>query len=222
VTNGGDSQDKVLKNDGMSDLVLQGRHVRLEPLSMEHAEGLVRASSGDAELYKWSAVPRGEDAVRKYVETALEWKTEGTAEPFAIVRLSDGVVIGSSRFFDLERWVWPEGHARFGRTEPDVGEIGYTWYAHEAIRTAANTEAKTLMLTHAFERWGMLRICLHTDARNERSRRAMERIGCRFEGILRSHRLAVDFIPRDSARFSIVTAEWAEVKARLAELSARR
>jgi RimJ/RimL family protein N-acetyltransferase len=84
-----------------------------------------------------------------------------------------------------------------------------------------NTEAKTLLLTHAFEEWKVLRVCLHTDARNERSRAAMERIGCRFEGILRGHRMAVDFTPRDSARYSIVAADWPEVKKRLAGLAAR-
>ncbi|WP_263365127.1 GNAT family N-acetyltransferase [Edaphobacter bradus] len=201
-----------------SDFVLQGGHVRLELLSHGHVDGLVKASAGDAELYRWSAVPQGLDAVTKYVETALEWKAAGTAVPFAVIRVADGVVIGSTRFFDIERWAWPEGHERFGRGAPDACEIGYTWYAREAIRTAANTEAKTLMLTHAFEEWKVLRVCLHTDVRNERSRAAMERIGCRFEGILRAHRMATDFTARDSARYSIVAAEWPEVKERLAGL----
>ncbi len=205
----------------MSDFVLQGEHVRLEPLSVEHVDALAKASAGDAELYRWSAVPLGLDAARKYVETALEWNAAGTAVPFAVVRLSDGAVIGSTRFFDIERWAWPDGHARHGLGAPDVCEIGYTWYSHEAIRTAVNTESKTLMLTHAFEEWKVLRVCLHTDVRNERSRAAMERIGCRFEGVLRAHRLAVDITPRDSARYSIVAAEWPGVKKRLAGLMAR-
>jgi RimJ/RimL family protein N-acetyltransferase len=87
-----------------------------------------------------------------------------------------------------------------------------------AIRSGANTEAKLLMLTHAFESWQVLRVCLHTDARNQRSRSAIERIGAKFEGILRSHRMAADFIARDSARFSIVAAEWPDVKLRLRTL----
>ena len=206
---------------GSDNFILQGGHVRLEPLSVEHVDALAKASAGDAELYRWSAVPLGLDAARKYVETALEWKAAGMAVPFAVVRLSDGAVIGSTRFFDIERWAWPEGHARSGRRAPDVCEIGYTWYSHEAIRTAVNTESKTLMLTHAFEEWKVLRVCLHTDLRNERSRAAMERIGCRFEGILRAHRMAVDITPRDSARYSIVAAEWSGVKERLAGLMAR-
>ena len=101
---------------------------------------------------------------------------------------------------------------------PDACEIGYTWLARSALRTAANTEAKLLMLTHAFECWRVLRVCLHTDARNQRSRTAIERIGGKFEGILRSHRMAADYIARDSARYSIVAAEWPDVKKRLTRL----
>jgi len=199
----------------MSEIVLQGGHVRLEPLSLEHVEGLVRASAGGSELYRWSPVPQSLEAARKYVETALRSTAEGTAVPFVVVRVDDGTVIGSTRFFDVERWAWPAGHERYERVNPDVCEIGYTWYAPEAIRTAANTEAKLLMLSHAFDTWGVLRVCLHTDVRNERSRRAIERIGGKFEGVLRAHRMAADFTARDSARYSIVAAEWPEVKERL-------
>lgn len=206
----------------MSDFVLQGKHVRLEPLSLGHVEALARASAGVPELYRWSAVPQSLEATKKYVETALEWKAAGTAVPFAVVRLTDDAVIGSTRFFDIERWAWPAGHERHGRVAPDACEIGYTWYAPEAIRTAVNTESKTLLLTHAFEEWGVLRVCLHTDVRNERSRAAMERIGCRFEGVLRAHRMAADFTARDSARYSIVAAEWPEVKERLVRLMDRK
>jgi RimJ/RimL family protein N-acetyltransferase len=142
--------------------------------------------------------------------------------PFAIVRANDAVVIGSTRFFDLEQWAWPQGHPRHGRGVPDACEVGYTWLSSSAIRTAANTEAKLLMLTHAFEVWEVLRVCLHTDARNQRSRAAIERIGGQFEGILRAHRMAADFIPRDSARYSIVTAEWPPVKQRLLQRMDRR
>jgi len=206
----------------MNDFVLQGKHVLLEPLSPGHVDALAKASAEGAELYRWSAVPQSLEATRKYVKTALEWRAAGTAVPFAVVRATDGVVIGSTRFFDTERWAWPAGHERHGRVAPDVCEIGYTWYAPQAIRTAVNTESKTLMLTHAFEVWGVLRVCLHTDVRNLRSRAAMERIGCRFEGVLRLHRMAVDFTPRDSARYSIVAADWREVKQRLSGLMERK
>ena len=147
---------------------------------------------------------------------SLAWRDAGTAVPFAIVRVDDRVVIGSTRFFNLERWLWPQGHLRYGLL--DACEIGYTWLARSAIRTAANTEAKLLMLTHAFETWEMLRVCFHTDARNQRSRAALERIGGKFEGILRAHRMAADYIARDSVRYSIVAAEWPDVKRRLSQL----
>ncbi len=199
--------------------ILQGRHVRLEPLELRHAEGLATASAADPSLYQWSPVPRGEPEATQYINTALEWYAAGKAVSFATVRISDGVVVGSTRFFDLERWAWPEGHPSHGRSAPDVCEIGYTWLTRPAIRTAVNTEAKLLMLTHAFETWRVLRVCLHTDVRNARSRAAIERIGGQFEGILRSHRMAADFIPRDSARYSIIASEWHSVKQRLVQVS---
>lgn len=200
---------------------LTGSTIRLEPLGMQHAAGLTAASAIDPDLYRWSAVPVGGDAVLRYIEAATALREAGTAVAFATVRLADGVVLGSTRFFDIERWAWPEAHARHGRNAPDVCEIGYTWLGAPAIRTSANTEAKLLMLTHAFETWGALRVCFHTDARNDRSAAALARIGGRFEGVLRAHRLAADSTPRDSKRFSIVAAEWPDVKARLLDRLAR-
>lgn len=194
---------------------LTGSHVRLEPLSVQHVQRLIAASAADPSLYQWSMVPQGEAAVSQYIASALALRDAGKALAFATVRSVDGAVIGSTRFFDLEYWPWPAGHPRHGRQNPDVCEIGYTWLTGSAIRTAANTEAKLLMLTYAFETWQVERVCLHTDARNERSRAAIERIGGRFEGILRAHRMATDFIPRDSARYSIVAAEWPEAKRNL-------
>lgn len=201
----------------VEDCVLSGKHIRLEPLQQRHATGLVEAAASDRSRYQWSPVPKGKDEVAGYIETALAWKRAETAVPFAIVRLNDHLVVGSTRFFNLERWPWPSGHPSHGRAVPDACEIGYTWLAPSAIRTAVNTEAKLLMLTHAFEAWQVLRVCLHTDIRNERSRAAIERIGGKFEGILRSHRMAADFIPRDSARYSILRSEWPEAKLLLAD-----
>ena len=197
------------------EFVLQGRHIRLEPIEHRHVDGLAAASADDASLYQWSPVPRGKVEATKYVDTAVAWRDAGTAMPFAIVRVQDGVVLGSTRFWNLERWAWPPGHPLHGRGAPDACEIGYTWLSRSAIRTAANTESKLLMLTHAFEVWQVLRVCFHTDARNQRSRAALERIGGQFEGILRAHRMAADYIPRDSVRYSIVAAEWPAVKQRL-------
>ena len=194
---------------------LQGRHIRLEPLDPGHADGLATAAATDPALYRWSPVPQGKAEAETYIQTALAWRDAGTALPFAIVRLEDGVVIGSTRFWNLERWAWPQGHLMHGRGTPDACEIGYTWLARSAVRTATNTEAKLLMLRHAFEVWRVLRVCFQADARNQRSRTALERIGGQFEGILRAHRMAADFIPRNSARYSILAAEWPSVKQRL-------
>ena len=205
-----------------NNLTLTGNLVRLEPLGLHHLDGLLSAATADPSLYQWTVVPQTRATMQTYIETAIALREAGTALAFATVRIEDGAVIGSTRFFDMERWNWPAGHARYSNPHPDVCEIGYTWLTRSAIRTATNTEAKLMMLTHAFEAWQMVRVCLHTDARNERSRAAMERIGCRFEGILRSHRMASDFIPRDSARYSIIAAEWPEAKQRLVEMAASR
>ena len=195
--------------------VLSGTHVRLEALDHSHIDGLVAAAATDRSLYQWSPVPQGKAEATTYVNTALAWRDAGTAVPFATVNVTDGGVVGSTRFWNMERWAWPQDHPRHGRHAPDACEIGYTWLSRSAIRTAANTEAKLLMLTHAFENWKVLRVCFHTDARNQRSRAALERIGAKFEGILRAHRMAADYIPRDSVRYSIVESEWPDVKQEL-------
>jgi len=194
---------------------LEGQHVRLEPLEWQHAGELVEASVADPSLYQWSLVPVGRAAVEKYIETAIGWRDAGTAVPFVTIRKSDGKVIGSTRFFELEQWPWPEGSTERGKHVFDTGEIGYTWLTASAIRTAANTEAKLLMLTHAFETWQMCSVHFCTDERNERSANAILRIGAKFEGILRAHRMAADFTPRNTKRFSIVAEEWPEVKRKL-------
>lgn len=132
----------------------------------------------------------------------------GLAVPFATRDLARDRVVGSTRFLDLDRWD-PAAAA------PTVVEIGATWLARSAQRTAVNTEAKLLMLTHAFDVWRVRRVSFKTDARNERSRRAIERLGARFEGVRRAHMLAADGAARDSVYFSIVAAEWPAVKRRL-------
>jgi RimJ/RimL family protein N-acetyltransferase len=208
----------MLRTMGIECFVLTGGHIRLEPLDHRHIDGLVAAAAGESTLYQWSPVPQSKAEATAYVETALAWRDADTAMPFAIVRVSDGTVIGSTRFWNMEHWPWPQGHARYGRHIPDACEIGYTWLTRSAIRTAANTEAKLLMLTQAFETWQMLRVCFHADARNNRSRDALERIGGKFEGILRAHRMAKDLTARDSARYSIVATEWPDAKRRLNHL----
>ena len=103
---------------GMEDPVLAGRHIRLEPLEHRHTAGLVAAAAVDPSLYQWSPVPQGQAEVARYVETALAWRDAGSTVPFAIVSVADGRVVGSTRFFDLERWAWPEGHPWHGRGVP--------------------------------------------------------------------------------------------------------
>ncbi len=202
-------------------LILAGKCVRLEPLEHRHVDGLVAASTEDTSLYRWSPVPRDNAQAITYVDTALAWRSAGTAVPFAIVRPSDGLVIGSTRFWNLEQWSWPPAHSLHARETPDACEIGYTWFSLSAIRTGANTEAKLLMLQHAFEVWQVLRVCFHTDVRNQRSRAALERIGAKLEGILRAHRMAADYIPRDSCRYSIIASEWPRVRQQLLRLLER-
>ncbi len=190
--------------------------MRLEPLGLHHVPGLLKAAGQDPSLYQWVLVPQDEPRMRRHVEDALAARAKGIAVPFAVVRRQDETVIGSTRFHQLDYWLWSEPHS-----VPDTCEIGYTWLAAEALRTGANTEMKRLMLTHAFEVWRVRSVCLHTDVRNQRSRDAIQRIGGKFEGILRAHRLAVDLSPRDSARFSITAPEWPTVSQRLEELAAR-
>jgi N-acetyltransferase len=195
---------------------LTGDHVRLEPLGVRHVPGLLKAAAQDPSLYQWVLVPQDEPAMRRHVEDALAARARAIAVPFAVVRLDDETVIGSTRFHQLDYWARPEP-----ADVPDTCEIGYTWLAREALRTGANTEMKRLMLTHAFEAWRVRSVCLHTDVRNQRSQNAIRRIGGTFEGVLRSHRMAVDESPRDSARFSITAAEWPAVRQRLTDLAAR-
>lgn len=203
-------------------VILNGKRIRLEPMDFSHVDGLTAASAADPDLYKWSPVPQGKEEVLKYIQTAIEWREDGKAEPFVITRVSDGVVIGSTRLFNLEKWLWKPGSKRYNWAFPDTCEIGYTWLSNSAVRTAANTEAKLLLLQMAFEKWQSFSVYLCTDVRNTRSRNAIERIGAKFEGILRAHRLAVDGIPRDTTRYSILAAEWPEVKMHLEQLLERK
>jgi RimJ/RimL family protein N-acetyltransferase len=203
-------------------VILAGRHVRLEPLEMRHVPDLVAAASGRRETFRLTTTPDGEPRAREYVTAALDAQAAGNGLPFATVSLALGRVVGSTRFGNLERWPWPKGHPS-ARTDgaPDAGEIGWTWLAEEAQRTAVNTEAKRLMLALAFETWGFHRVTLKTDVRNTRSRAAIERLGARLDGVIRAHFPAVDGPIRDSATYSILAAEWPSVRASLdARLSA--
>ncbi len=200
--------------------VLEGGTVRLEPLSERHIPALVEAAGEDRSNYQWTYTPNGHTEMTDYVRDALEKVASGAHVAFATVRLGAGpggtdVVVGATRFCEIAFWQWPPGatHQRHG--VPDVVDIGFTWLAGSAQRTSVNTEAKLLMMSHAFEVWRVHRVALQTDVRNKRSWAAIERIGGQLDGIMRADRPGSDDTVRTSARFSIMAAEWPDVKARL-------
>jgi RimJ/RimL family protein N-acetyltransferase len=201
-------------------VLLTGRFVRLEPLSPAHAEGLWAAASGARETFALATVPDSPAAMQAAVAAALALQESGAALPFATVDAAAGKVVGATRFMNVERWPWPPGHPEQRpqdgpEARPDAVEIGSTWLAPGAQRTAINSEAKLLMLTHAFETWRCHRVTLKTDARNARSRAAIERLGAKLDGLVRAHMPAADGLIRDTALYSIVRVEWPACKARL-------
>jgi len=188
---------------------LTGARVRLEPLTLERHFDPLLAIAVDPDLWRWtlSAVEKPED-LRAYLDEGLRDQAEGRALVFATVDLVSGRVAGSTRFGNIE----PK-HRRV--------EIGWTWLGREFQRSHVNTEAKYLMLRHAFEVWDCRRVELKTNVRNERSRAAMLRIGAREEGILRKHMLSDRGVSRDTIFYSVIDDEWQEVKARLEEMMTR-
>ncbi len=177
---------------------LRGRHVQLEALAREHADGL-RAAAADGELWKlWFTSVPSPEATESYIDTALASQAEGRALPF-VVRDADGVVVGSTRYGNIE-----SAHRRV--------EIGWTWYAQRVQRTALNTEAKRLLLTHAFERMDCIAVEFRTHWHNHRSRAAIARLGAKQDGVLRNHMIMPDGGVRDTVVFSIIASEWPAVK----------
>src|SRR6202171_6827337 len=186
----------------VSPVMLEGVHMRLEPLAKAQLAELAEVGL-DEELWRWIPVPvRTVDDMAAYLETALGEQERGVSLPFAIVEKATGRAIGSTRYGNIDRT-----HHRV--------EIGWTWVAREWQRTAMNTEAKYLLLRHAFETLGCMRVELKTDSLNERSRAAIERIGAREEGIFRNHMITESGRIRHSVYFSIVDSEWPQVKSRL-------
>jgi RimJ/RimL family protein N-acetyltransferase len=183
-------------------VTLRGEHVRLEPLSLGHVEALA-AVGCEPEIWKWIPTQVADAAgMRAYVERALAMQAAGEALPFATVEQASGRVVGSTRYMEIQL-----AHRRL--------EIGYTWIAPAWQRTRINTEAKLLMLGHAFEVLGCNRVELKTDALNTKSRTAIERLGAKHEGIFRKHVITQTGRIRDTAWYSILDTEWPEVKARL-------
>jgi RimJ/RimL family protein N-acetyltransferase len=187
-----------------------GREVALEPLTLDYARELAVAASESRESFAFTPVPDGEPAARAYIEKALRACAAGERLPFAI--RFRGRIVGSTSYSVLERWEWPAGSPLQRVDRPDVVEIGTTWLAASAQRTRCNTEAKYLLLGHAFETWQVHRVHLRTDERNQRSRDAIVRLGAKFEGIRRADRPGLDGVVRNSAFYSIVLSEWPEVR----------
>lgn len=201
---------------GVRPVTLEGHFVRLEPLTLDHVPALAAAARGSRETYGWTTVPDGEAATAAYVQSALREQAAGRALPFATVLRASETVVGTTRFGNIEYWAWPlESPNQRGADLPDAVEIGWTWLAANSQRTPVNTEAKLLMLRYAFETLRVYRVRLMTDRRNERSRRAIERIGGKLDGILRAHTPGTDGSVRDSAVYSIVEAEWPGIGAAL-------
>jgi len=186
----------------VSPVTLEGQHVRLEPLAPAHAAPLV-AAAADGELWKTSFTIIPDSAgINGYIEAALNGLAVGKELPFVTINKASNEIVGTTRFYDI--------------SAPDrKAAIGYTWLSQSTQRTAINTEAKLLLLTHAFEVWRCVRVELITDVLNAQSRAAILRLGARQEGILRNHLTLPSGRIRDSVLFSIIDSEWPEVKANL-------
>lgn len=181
---------------------LIGDFVRLEPLSEIHLDGLCDVGL-DPELWKWTlSLVDTRDKMADYLRSAIDDREKGVALPFATIEKQSGKVIGSTRFGNIE-------------TSNRKAEIGWTWVATEWQRSRVNTEAKLLMLTHAFEAWGCIRVEFKTDSLNERSRNAILRLGAKQEGIHRNHMITQTGRFRHSVFFSIIESEWNTVKENL-------
>ncbi|MEO7369208.1 MAG: GNAT family protein [Gemmatimonadaceae bacterium] len=190
-------------------VTLDGKRIRLEPMTREHLDGLIEAGAF-AELWKWTNTRADSpEGMTQYARAAMEDRDRGTSLPFVTVDKDTGRVIGSSRFGNID--------------PPNTKtEIGWTWVTPAFQRTHVNSEAKLLMLTHAFEVWGCTRVELKTDVLNDKSRNAMKRFGAVEEGVLRKHILTYSGRYRDSIYYSVLDTEWPAVKERLNGFIARK
>lgn len=190
----------------VSPVILNGKYVRLEPMTEDHISGLAEIGVGQTfwDFMLYGRMDSVED-MRNWVRDILSRAQNGTDLPFVAIHVASGKVAGATRYLNI--------------MPKDRGlEIGGTWYGTEYQRTTVNTECKYLLLTHAFEKLGCIRVQLKTDLRNVRSQKAIERIGAKREGILRNHMILPSGQFRDSVFYSILDSEWPEVKKRLGEL----
>ncbi|MFJ4788813.1 GNAT family N-acetyltransferase [Streptomyces sp. NPDC088794] len=189
--------------------VLAGELVRLEPLEQRHAADLAVAAEEDRDTYAFTWVPRA-DEVAAYIDAQLARAATGRLAPYAQVSLATGRAVGATSYWEPRSWL--------AEDRLDAVEVGFTWLARSAQGTGVNSEAKLLLFRHAFEEWGVARVDLKTDARNSRSRAAIESVGARFEGVLRnwsrSWAPGEDGRLRDSAIYSVTAAEWPECRGR--------
>lgn len=183
----------------LTPITLTGNHVELIPLAAEHADALVEAAT-DGELWNlwFTSVPNA-DSVKTYIDSALKQQKQGVALAFAVVEKTSGQIIGSSRYCNVDN-------------KNQRLEIGYTWYARRCQRTPVNTEAKLLLLTHAFEQCGAIAVEFRTHWHNQASRAAIARLGAKQDGVLRNHQRMADGSLRDTVVFSIIESEWPGVK----------
>jgi len=183
-------------------VTLEGEHVRLVPLTAGHEQALTAAAS-DGELWKlWYTFVPSPDKTRGYIDTALDMRERLGALAFAVIDAKTGDVVGSTRYFNVD-----EANRRL--------EIGHTWYARRVQKTALNTEAKLLLLTHAFEKLDAIAVEFRTHFMNHSSRAAIARLGAKQDGILRNHQIGRDGVLRDTVVFSIIQSEWPAVRANL-------
>lgn len=183
----------------IEDVVLEGKFVRLEPMRIDHLDALAEAGIAEG-VWRWTIQDiTNKDQMKEYVETALDERRRGSSLPFVTRDRKSGKIVGSTRFGNID-------------TNNRRAEIGWTWIHPDWQRTYVNTEAKLLMLTHAFETWNCIRVELKTDALNEKSRNAILRIGAKFEGVFRQHIITDSGRLRNTAYFSIIDTEWQDIK----------
>ena len=195
---------------------LEGKYISLVPLNMSHAQALADVANVSRETYALTSVPYDLESARQYIQRALDQYQTRSALPFVIMETLVGKVVGTTRFLNIEFWQYPEGHyLHRPYYSPHVVEIGATWLGEAYQRTGINTDTKLVMLKYAFEEWHVLRVAFKTDVRNMQSRKNIERVGARFDGIIRAHMPSHDGGVRDSAFYSIAYAEWPDVKKRL-------
>jgi RimJ/RimL family protein N-acetyltransferase len=197
----------------VDELVLSGPTVTLRSLSIADAAALAAAAVESRQHYSYTRVPDGIAEAESYIAAALRDRDAGHRLPF--VTLWNDRVVGCTSYLDIQQWRWPAGSPLQRTDRPDAVEIGATWLSDSAQRTRCNTEAKYLMLIHAFDVWVVHRVALKTDERNARSRRAIERLGARLDGVRRADMPGQDGSVRNSAYYSIVRAEWPAVRAGL-------